>query len=226
MAYLMVLFSRYKDGLACLFPVKGNRSIVRHTTSRQHALRSELLTLAYRNNDSVRLRISGEKEAGRYITLSYRWGSEKPLASTSINFEHRTEAIPLPLPKPFRDAVLVTQALGVRYLWIDAVSIIQDSNNDWAEQAPRMAAIYGGAYCMIATDNTLNSNESLLEGSRRPMNEPRRIAFSCLGQEGMVFVRERCYVPCSPPHDWVIREIVWNGVSRPTTQTRSTYAVL
>lgn len=43
-----------------------------------------------------------------------------------------------------QDAVLVTRALGISYIWIDALCILQD-RNEWSEEASKMNEIYGGS---------------------------------------------------------------------------------
>lgn len=48
----------------------------------------------------------------------------------------------LDLPKSFQDAVSVTRKFGVRYLWIDALCILQDSVEDWRQEAVVMGKIY------------------------------------------------------------------------------------
>ena len=45
------------------------------------------------------------------------------------------------LPKTIRDAIQLTQALGVRYLWVDALCILQECGTDpgdFKTEAPRM----------------------------------------------------------------------------------------
>jgi hypothetical protein len=54
------------------------------------------------------------------------------------------------------DAILVTKAMGVRYLWIDSLCIIQDKE-DWTIHAPQMATVYGNAYLTISADAAANS---------------------------------------------------------------------
>jgi len=64
---------------------------------------------------------------GKYITLSHCWGPLPHFTTTSHNLADRLHGIRLAdLPKTFRDAVAITRALGVRYLWIDSLCIIQD----------------------------------------------------------------------------------------------------
>jgi hypothetical protein len=49
-----------------------------------------------------------------------------------------------------RDAITLTRRLGVRYLWIDALCIIQDSEQDWHELAVRMGEIYSNGFVSIS----------------------------------------------------------------------------
>ena len=53
------------------------------------------------------------------------------------------------LPKTFRDAVTITRNLGIRYLWIDSLCIIQDSEEDWIRESSRMGRIYRDAAVTI-----------------------------------------------------------------------------
>jgi hypothetical protein len=54
------------------------------------------------------------------------------------------------LTKTIRDAIWITQGLGLRYLWVDSVCIIQDSTQDWDKESASMASVYGGSTINIA----------------------------------------------------------------------------
>lgn len=54
------------------------------------------------------------------------------------------------LRKTFRHAILITQKLGLRYLWIDSLCITQDSPLDWDKESSLMASVYGGSTINIA----------------------------------------------------------------------------
>lgn len=60
------------------------------------------------------------------------------------------------LSKTFQDAIQAVRQLGVRYLWIDALCIIQDSAEDWEREAARMSEIYARSHCNIATADAVN----------------------------------------------------------------------
>lgn len=75
-----------------------------------------------------------------YVALSHRWINGKILRLLKDNIEAYREAIPSELmSNNFNDAVAVTRMLGVGYVWIDSLCIIQDSEADWATEATRMA---------------------------------------------------------------------------------------
>lgn len=64
------------------------------------------------------------------------------------------------LPANYRDALRITRSLGIKYLWIDSICVIQkegDNENDdqgtFVEEAPYMQDIYSSAYCVIAASN-------------------------------------------------------------------------
>jgi hypothetical protein len=76
--------------------------------------------------DDMRLVELGQQQE-KYCTLSHCWGGEHNYVTTRANLEKRQEAFRLEeMPKTFRDAVVVTRALGVSYIWIDSICIIQD----------------------------------------------------------------------------------------------------
>ena len=136
-------------------------------------------------------------------TLSHCWGGRTPIMITMANYQRHTNNIPLPPLKTSIDAVLVVRALGVQYLWIDSLCIIQGSSRDWSEQAPQMASTYGNAYCTISADAAENSSDGFVEGSRRVVGHtPHIMKFTHQGQEGAVHVRaHKDTMPEQPLHD-------------------------
>lgn len=104
---------------------------------------------------------NGEKH--RYVCLSHRWGDSQPLSTTSATLEARKQSIPWEIvPKTFQDAVDMTRKLGIRYLWIDSLCIIQDDADDWNEQSSRMCDIYQNGFLTIAATRALGCEDSLL----------------------------------------------------------------
>lgn len=105
---------------------------------------------------------------GPYFTLSHCWGSGIQQRLTEGNYDAFSSSIPVEtLSQTFQDAIYIVRFLGVAYLWIDALCIIQDSAPDWNEQAPLMAQIYGNASCCIAATRAADG-EGLFSKQQTP----------------------------------------------------------
>jgi hypothetical protein len=67
------------------------------------------------------------------------------------NLEQFTESIALcGLSKTFQDAVQTAQRLGLQYIWIGSLCIIQDDNDDWQRESSTMSKVYAGSTLNIA----------------------------------------------------------------------------
>lgn len=87
-----------------------------------------------------------------YAALSYCWGpKEYPnLLTVKDSLQQMTENIPLSsFPLTLRDGIVVVNQLGLSYLWIDAVCIIQDDEADKDDEIPQMRRIFSNAHCTI-----------------------------------------------------------------------------
>ncbi|KAH7073195.1 heterokaryon incompatibility protein-domain-containing protein [Paraphoma chrysanthemicola] len=88
-----------------------------------------------------------------YVTLSHIWGNDtsQQLRLVKSRFDEFIRSIPTDeLPAIFREAIRITRTIGYKYLWIDSLCIIQDSESDWLNEASNMAAVYNNAVCCIA----------------------------------------------------------------------------
>ncbi|CAI6088594.1 unnamed protein product [Clonostachys chloroleuca] len=104
----------------------------------------------------------------RYMTLSHCWGSLKIKTLQTRSLEAMKQGIELSaLPKTFQDAIQITRALGVRYIWIDSLCIIQDEPkdpnviSDWFKESARMGDIYANSYLNIAATAAKDGSEGL-----------------------------------------------------------------
>jgi hypothetical protein len=87
----------------------------------------------------------------RYATLSHRWGGSVMSMLTLATVQIWTDAIPISiLSSTFKEAMEVTKRLGMRYLWIDSLCIIQDSEEDWRRESAAMGDVYRNAHCSIS----------------------------------------------------------------------------
>jgi hypothetical protein len=97
-----------------------------------------------------------------YITLSHCWGGmvTEEAQTNPDTLEDRLENIPLDsLTKMFQDAIAMTRELGVRYIWIDSLCIIQNSPEDWATESSKLPDIYYNAYVTIAASDASNGTQ-------------------------------------------------------------------
>jgi hypothetical protein len=86
-----------------------------------------------------------------YATMSHCWGSHMPLLLLSSNIAELQKRIPISqLSRSFQDAFLITQRLGLNYIWIDSLCIVQDLAADWERESQSMSEVYSNSYCNIA----------------------------------------------------------------------------
>lgn len=72
------------------------------------------------------------------------------------------------LPRLFREAIVATLSLGYRYLWIDALGIIQDSEEDWRREAAVIGKVFSCSICTIATASAKKCHDGLFT-KRNPL---------------------------------------------------------
>jgi hypothetical protein len=96
---------------------------------------------------------SGEKSD--YAALSHRWGNEQPLRLLLENHAELKHCIPWSaLPKTFQHAINFARKLGIQFIWIDSLCVVQDSKEDWLEQSGKMATIYENATVTLAATSS------------------------------------------------------------------------
>jgi hypothetical protein len=79
------------------------------------------------------------------------WGDGKFLQLRRENLDAFQNCIPFRDHSPaFRYAIQVSRGLGLMYIWIDSICIIQGDEDDWSLEAPRMHEIYSNSACNIA----------------------------------------------------------------------------
>ncbi|KAH6662301.1 heterokaryon incompatibility, partial [Halenospora varia] len=57
------------------------------------------------------------------------------------------------LSRAFQDAIRVIRELGLQYLWIDSLCVLQGDTKDWEHEAKRMEDVFSSAYCVIAANS-------------------------------------------------------------------------
>lgn len=119
--------------------------------------------------------IHGENKVN-YACLSYCWGSNSlPLRTTSQTVAEHKKGIPVEnLPQAFKDAIFVARALGIQYLWIDALCILQDDDLDWEQESARMSDIFHHSTITFGAASSSSCDETFL---RRRRDNSLELAF-------------------------------------------------
>jgi len=126
-------------------------------------LPTRVLDLGFLNGSQYVRLVETAGKVGKWIALTYCWGSVPFLQTTSQNYEALKQNIAFSsLPRTFQDAIIITRQLGIRYLWIDALCIQQDSDLDWQTESANMPTIYTNAYVTIAAVGAENSHRGIL----------------------------------------------------------------
>jgi hypothetical protein len=108
----------------------------------------------------VVLRVNAGKP---YVALSHRWGTSQHLTATTATLEQLKAGISLELlPATFKDAVLAARRLGVYSLWIDALCIVQDDQEEWRSESQKMGGIYTNAKFVIAVHCAADDSKGFL----------------------------------------------------------------
>ncbi|UPX19939.1 uncharacterized protein EKO05_0010188 [Ascochyta rabiei] len=98
----------------------------------------------------------------QYLTLSHCWGKAKMVKLEKSTYKDYLNQLPLSiLSKTFQEALKVTVWLGYRYIWIDSLCILQDSDSDWKNEAAMMGAIYRHSTCTIAATGAKDGDGGL-----------------------------------------------------------------
>ncbi|KAI1454258.1 heterokaryon incompatibility protein-domain-containing protein [Annulohypoxylon moriforme] len=88
----------------------------------------------------------------RYVALSYCWGRGAPTCrTTESTFREYRKRIPWEIiPKTIQHAIKFTRQLGIQYLWVDRLCIVQEDGEDWKREAGRMFDVYRNSYVTLA----------------------------------------------------------------------------
>ena len=125
-----------------------------HVECREHKLQPEgepllptrLIDVGKSRDEIPRLCLSNGGR-GKWVALSHCWGDRPFLKTTKSNIDEMQGGIKTStLLATFQDAIAITKDLGVRFLWIDSLCIIQDSEEDWRNEAANMPEIYRNSY--------------------------------------------------------------------------------
>lgn len=98
----------------------------------------------------------------QYITLSHCWGTDELLTLRASTVDRLLSGIQVSeLPLTFRDAIDIARKVVKKFLWIDSLCILQDSEDDWQAESSKMADIYSGSTCNVAASAAANASAGI-----------------------------------------------------------------
>lgn len=120
----------------------------------------------------------------RYVALSHRWATSCcPQALKTTNLQQYQASIPTSqLPQNFIDAIAITEVLGLTYLWIDCLCIIQDSTIDWEIESAKMDAVYLNATVTIAAGAAEDANQGCAVDLAQPPSLRLKLPLKSIGK--------------------------------------------
>ena len=138
--------------------------------------------LIYVDSTSSRLHTCHPDDGGmKYLALSHCWGQDY-INVTKLTrakyYEWQENIDERVLPPNFQHAIQFTRRLGLRYLWIDSLCIIQDSAEDWEQESKRMCDIYAGAFCTISSCASASASAGCFRKRIPYLNYPCYLKFS------------------------------------------------
>ncbi|RSL53857.1 hypothetical protein CEP53_007617 [Fusarium sp. AF-6] len=151
----------------------------------------------------------------QYVALSYIWGTKKMLMAqrdnlTELQREHALSTGPLShqVARTIRDSIELVKFLGERYLWVDALCIVQDDRASKHHQITNMSSIYAAAKLTIISAQAANAWEGLrgLEN----ISQPRSLHVRTASAGGYRFVeRLERLIFSDDSVQWSCGTVVW-----------------
>ncbi|QPC58080.1 hypothetical protein HYE67_000311 [Fusarium culmorum] len=157
----------------------------------------------------------GEEFKGvEYATLSYCWGphaaEQNPMLLRNNLELWQTEGFSWDrLPKTFQDSLKIASWIGLKWIWIDSMCIIQDSKSDWKIETKAMDQIYSNAKVNISADAGEDSRSGCFVQRKKTDITPLQFATKDLKNEWIVTTDdtfERMNSAPSHTRAWIHRE--------------------
>ncbi|ENH68172.1 hypothetical protein FOC1_g10003803 [Fusarium oxysporum f. sp. cubense race 1] len=119
--------------------------------------------------DLPRLVVTDQGMKEKYLALSYCWGP----ATDTFTLNHKTIEGMLRgiderrLVAAHRDTIALARQLGIQYIWIDALCIIQGDKDDWERESKLMAKVYGHATLTITAGRSGDARNSFIANTSK-----------------------------------------------------------
>ena len=134
-----------------------------------------------------------------YVTLSHCWGTGKGVRLHKGTLKSLRQGVGVEgLPKTYREAAWVAKELGYRYLWVDALCVMHDSEQECLREIEMMGKIYGEATLNLAATGSMGDEQGLIRSRRPESLSPGVVDVNGIG------VQDGCYK--------LLRATVWKDL--------------
>ncbi|MCJ1399500.1 hypothetical protein MMC11_002702 [Xylographa trunciseda] len=154
----------------------------------------------------------------RFIALSYVWGGADMVKLQHANMDALMRRNGLlqfmhALPQTIVDAIEVVHAMGERYLWSDALCILQDDAKEAKEQIGCMDRVYGSALAtiVVAEGKTAHSGLQGIHQSHVPQVAQRRENQRSLDQVAAKVIEDISLIAPLTTTDHNVDASAWNA---------------
>ena len=163
----------------------------------------------------LRLRETRFEKPEPYAALSYCWGGTQCVTTTTESiYRHLIRINMQDLQATIKDAVVVTERLGIMKLWVDAFCIIQDDVVDKAWEIAQMPLVYSQATVTIVASRADRAEAGFLHDRKRiadgTPNKVFQLPYHCStsGQIGSVILVPPVQMPIEPLdlRAWALQE--------------------
>ncbi|KAL0944623.1 uncharacterized protein CTRU02_202510 [Colletotrichum truncatum] len=130
-----------------------------------------------------------------YVALSYCWGP----AMDTFKLTHDTYAemldgiAEIKLAKTHQEAIGFSRAIGIKYIWIDALCIIQGDAEDWAAESRLMDQVYGNAAVTIIAGRSSDSRDGFITPKLEQSAPPVALPLSLSRKDALYVGLSRTY---------------------------------
>jgi serine/threonine protein kinase len=92
-----------------------------------------------------------------YVSLGYSWGQEEPVLATNRLKAMQSELSRDLLPRALNEAISAAERMGYRYIWVDSLCVLQDSEEDKERECLATADVYRNSALTIVLDQLQRS---------------------------------------------------------------------
>jgi hypothetical protein len=116
----------------------------------------------------------------RYVALSYTWGKAAVFATKKAHIKtlqahNGVQKYIDHFPRAVKESIELVRYLGVRYIWVDSLCIVQDSRDSLELNLNMMDQIYGNAHFTLCAADNPDATAGLVALDRSNLSETSKI---------------------------------------------------